>query len=326
MSPDVHSFPGKILLFGEYSLLRGSAALTLPFSKHHVKLLFPDTSLSESENRIAHNSNKQLQSFLDYLKDAKYVIGSDISYDRMQEDLTAGLYLWSNIPSGYGLGSSGALVAAIYHLYGEKRPDDSLAGVSTSRPISSERLDELKTIFARMESFFHGASSGLDPLSSYVKKPLMIDPQQKISVVTQQLKSFNEDGGFFLLDTHKPRNTKHLVKIFHKKCQDAGFINMLNQDYIPLNNACIDAVIYKSTALPELIHRLSDLQLKHFIEMIPEEFLLSWAQGLSTGKYTLKLCGAGGGGFLLGYTDDYANVSQGMSTPEQSIIPLNNYL
>ena len=154
----------------------------------------------------------------------------------------------------------------------------------------------------------------------------MIDPQQKISVVTQQLKSFNEDGGFFLLDTHKPRNTKHLVKIYNKKCQDAGFINMLNQDYIPLNNACIDAVIYKSTALPELIHRLSDLQLKHFIEMIPEEFLLSWAQGLSSGKYMLKLCGAGGGGFLLGYTDDYANVTQEMSTHEQNIITLNDYL
>lgn len=321
-----YPFPGKILLFGEYSLLHGSAALTLPFSKHHVKLLFPDTSLSESENRIAKNSTRQLQSFLDYLKDAKDVIGTDFAFDRMQEALTAGLYLWSNIPSGYGLGSSGALVAAIYHFYGEKHPDDTLAVKSTTRPISSEKLDELKTIFARMESFFHGSSSGLDPLSSYVNKPLLVDHQQKTSVVTQQLKSFNEDGGFFLLDTHKPRNTKHLVKIFYKKCQESGFINMLYQDYIPLNNACIDAVINKSTALPELIHRLSDLQLKHFKEMIPEEFLLSWAQGLSTGKYTLKLCGAGGGGFLLGYTDDYANVSQGMSTPEQNIIQLNDYL
>ena len=326
MPPVAYPFPGKILLFGEYSLLHGSAALTLPFSRHHVKLLFPDTSLSESENRIAKNSTRQLQSFLDYLKDTKVLIGTDFAFDRMQEDLTAGLYLWSNIPSGYGLGSSGALVAAIYHLYGEKRPDDSLAGKSASERISSEKLDVMKTIFARMESFFHGASSGLDPLSSYVKKPLLLDPQQSISVITQSIKSCSKNGGFFLLDTHKQRNTKHLVKIFHEKCEDTSFLDMINQEYIPLNNACINAVIQESSALPELIHRLSDLQLKHFKEMIPEEFLLSWAQGLSSGKYTLKLCGAGGGGFLLGYTDDYENVTQGLSSLEQNIIQLNDYL
>jgi mevalonate kinase len=319
-------FFGKILLFGEYSLMHGSAALVVPFSRNYVKLLFPDTSLSASEARIARNSNKQLQAFLYFLQDnsSNSITGS--SFEQMKEDLANGLYLWSNIPSGYGLGSSGALVAAIYHRYGENRLANTSVKQAGDEIIIPEKLEALKCNFARMEAFFHGASSGLDPLSSYVKKPLLIDYQQKISIVPQKLKSNSTNGGFFLLDTQKSRNTKPLVKAFHAKCQDAGFLDMLNKEYIPLNNACINAVLRNTKKLHELMHRLSDLQLKHFKEMIPEAFLLPWAQGLSSGKYTLKLCGAGGGGFLLGYTDDYENISQGTTKLDQHIITLNDYL
>ncbi len=325
MSPAANPFPGKILLFGEYSLMLGSAALVLPFSRHYVKLLFPDISLSASEARIAENSNRQLKSFLEFLQERNSGISTHFAFEQMQEDLANGLYLWSNIPSGYGLGSSGALVAAIFNKYGASHSPDIAGGNTGDEIIPPEKLADLKTTFARMESFFHGSSSGVDPLSSYVNKPLLVDDQQSISVVTRKLAS-SSNGGFFLLDTRKQRNTKPLVKAFQAKCQHTGFREMLNKEYIPLNNACVNAVIKNDCTLQELMHRLSDLQLKYFKELIPEEFLLSWAQGLSSGKYTLKLCGAGGGGFLLGYTDDYLNVSQGKSKLEQNIITLNDYL
>jgi mevalonate kinase len=34
--------------------------------------------------------------------------------------------------------------------------------------------------------------------------------------------------------------------------------------------------------------------------MIPQSFQDLWQQGLDEGHFALKLCGAGGGGFLLG--------------------------
>jgi mevalonate kinase len=39
--------------------------------------------------------------------------------------------------------------------------------------------------------------------------------------------------------------------------------------------------------------------------MIPRLFKKLWKKGLDTGDYYLKLCGAGGGGFILGFTQNY---------------------
>ena len=38
--------------------------------------------------------------------------------------------------------------------------------------------------------------------------------------------------------------------------------------------------------------------------MIPEQFHAIWERGIQTGAYYLKLCGSGGGGFILGFTED----------------------
>jgi len=39
--------------------------------------------------------------------------------------------------------------------------------------------------------------------------------------------------------------------------------------------------------------------------MIPSAFHQVWEQGLRTNEYYLKLCGSGGGGYILGFTEDY---------------------
>ena len=39
--------------------------------------------------------------------------------------------------------------------------------------------------------------------------------------------------------------------------------------------------------------------------MIPKEFHSLWKKGIETNAYYLKLCGSGGGGYMLGFTEDY---------------------
>ncbi len=39
--------------------------------------------------------------------------------------------------------------------------------------------------------------------------------------------------------------------------------------------------------------------------MIPDSFHQLWENGIETNDYYLKLCGSGGGGYILGFTKDY---------------------
>src|SRR5947208_3527294 len=99
------------------------------------------------KNRQVEESNKSLELF------ANYIIYHDqiaSQYDTSQflEDIENGLYFDSNIPQGYGLGSSGALVAAVYYQYNKFR--------KKNRPVS-----DLKNELALLESYYHGKSSGL---------------------------------------------------------------------------------------------------------------------------------------------------------------------
>ena len=38
--------------------------------------------------------------------------------------------------------------------------------------------------------------------------------------------------------------------------------------------------------------------------MIPDNFKKLWKEGIDSNSYYLKLCGSGGGGFILGFTEN----------------------
>ena len=58
-------------------------------------------------------------------------------------------------------------------------------------------------------------------------------------------------------------------------------------------------------------------------EMIPSLFRDLWKNGLVTNDYNLKLCGAGGGGFILGHTKDLELAKKYFSDIEISPIRFN---
>jgi mevalonate kinase len=49
---------------------------------------------------------------------------------------------------------------------------------------------------------------------------------------------------------------------------------------------------------------LSSILLEHFKPMIPKVYHNLWQEGIDSNAYYLKLCGSGGGGFILGFTED----------------------
>ena len=48
----------------------------------------------------------------------------------------------------------------------------------------------------------------------------------------------------------------------------------------------------------------SALVFKYFKPMIPVELYPIWKRGFETNTYYFKLCGSGGGGYILGFTQD----------------------
>ena len=52
------------------------------------------------------------------------------------------------------------------------------------------------------------------------------------------------------------------------------------------------------------VKKLSSVVLEHFSPMIPKRFRAVWKKGIDTNAYYLKLCGSGGGGYILGFTQD----------------------
>lgn len=56
--------------------------------------------------------------------------------------------------------------------------------------------------------------------------------------------------------------------------------------------------------------------------MIPQSLEADWIYGISTGEYILKLCGSGGGGFVLGFTRNYSEVKQRFNLKDIDIIPV----
>ena len=122
----------------------------------------------------------------------------------------AGMYFDSSIPQGYGVGSSGALVAAIYDKYAADK-------ITVLENLTREKLLKLKTIFSEMESFFHGKSSGLDPLNSYLSLPILINSKDNIEATGIPSQKSDGKGAVFLLDSGRTGETAPMVSMFMEK-------------------------------------------------------------------------------------------------------------
>ena len=63
----------------------------------------------------------------------------------------------------------------------------------------------LRSYFALMESFFHGSSSGLDPLISYLNQAILIRSKDDFERVEISFSQYGKGGWYFLLNTGRSR-------------------------------------------------------------------------------------------------------------------------
>lgn len=288
-------FYSKILLFGEYGIIRDSKGLSIPYNFYNGAL---KRGINPSKEAIKSNENlKRFVSHLETLQSEQPKL-VDFDLDTLKNDVATGMYFDSSIPQGYGVGSSGALVAAIYDKYAQNK-------ITVLENLTREKLLQLKTIFAQMESFFHGKSSGLDPLNSYLSIPILINSKDNIEATGIPTQSLEGNGAVFLIDSGIVGETAPMVNIFMEKLKDQGFRKMLKSQFIKHTDACVENFLGGDMkSLFENTKKLSKVVLNNFKPMIPEQFHGIWQEGIDSNDYYLKLCGSGGGGYILGFTQD----------------------
>jgi mevalonate kinase len=285
-------FYSKILLFGEYGIIKDSKGLSIPYNFYNGAL-----KVDEHPSEIAIKSNASLKRFASYLEtiDSNLV---QFDIEQLKQDLDKGMYFDSSIPQGYGVGSSGALVAAIYDKYANNK-------ITVLENLTREKLLTLKAIFSAMESFFHGKSSGLDPLNSYLSIPILINSQDNIEATGIPSQKSEGKNAVFLIDSGIIGETAPMVSIFMENMKQEGFRKMLKDQFIKHTDACVDDFLKGDIkSLFKNTKRLSKVVLNNFKPMIPQQFHQLWENGIKTNDYYLKLCGSGGGGYILGFTED----------------------
>jgi len=301
-------FYSKILLFGEYGIIKNSKGLSIPYNFYKGGLKLGDLSIE-----IVKESNENLSIFRDYLLkiDNSIVL---FDFNKMNDDLSKGMYFDSTIPQGYGIGSSGALVAAFYDRYAENK-------ITVLENLTKDKIIILKNIFSKMESHFHGKSSGLDPLNSYLSLPILIRSKNQIETTGIPFQSSTGKGTVFLLDSGKSSETAPMVDIFFNSMKNKNYSKIIREDFIRITDSCVDNFLegnFKSLFLD--IRNLSKVVLDNFKPMIPKNFHNIWAKGIESNDYFLKLCGSGGGCYILGFSEDFKKAKSALKDYKLEVV------
>ena len=200
-------YPSKLLLFGEYTVLNGSQALAVPLDLWKGKWRQYDHAVLHEES--------PLYLYVSWLQSNDLI--STASAAHIMNDAEEGWTYEADIPIGYGLGSSGAFVAALYDRYITKE--------NSALPTSA------LTMLSRMESYFHGSSSGMDPMVSYSGEAVYKNDQGEY----QNIKDPGWPEGFevYLLDSRVERATGPLVQAYKEYLKDPEFKLKIERELVP---------------------------------------------------------------------------------------------
>ncbi len=268
-------YNSKVLLFGEYTVLNGTKALAIPFDKYSGSWIY------EKNHPSALEIQKLKQYLLKVYYDGKL---ENFDFDDLEYQTAKGLAFDSTIPQGYGLGSSASVTAAIFDAF--RKEKEHLT------------LNELRKTLGLIESCYHGSSSGLDPLVCYLNQPILIHDADNVELIDKQ--NTDIDSSLFLLDTKMPRRTAPLVEAYLKTYEKSEEFRKRIDEISDVNNQLIDDYLLNHTSsFINNFQKLSWAQYNYLGILIPQKYAELWKKGHTSCSFDMKICGAGGGGFMM---------------------------
>lgn len=266
------TYPSKLLLFGEYLVLQQGAALAIPDDRYQTRWVHKDAP------------NAEMIEYLDYLKNQKF-LKYYLDLNRLEKHLKEGWQIESDIPRHMGLGSSASIIAAIYDQF-------------KSQADSEVPMDLLQQIFATMEAFMHGTSSGFDPMPIYFRQAVLRKNNQ--SVLINSAIPCLDQWQLELVDSGSPRKKNHWIQKFTDKIKSDKNFDEQIKTLTKVNNKMVEAVIKNEKNIAEnLLTTFSDNQLHLFENWIPDNIKDQWRETQNDPRTVMKILGAGGGGYFL---------------------------
>lgn len=260
----------------------GGSALAIPYTRYYGQWDTPHSA-----------QYPWWTSFVDYIiaLEESYLSRDTLTYIRDYG------YFGCNIPMGYGLGSSGSFAAAVYEL--------ACVEPSTDYIMVQSRL-------GLIESFFHGRSSGYDPLISLLNQGVC-KSDNTIQVWRPQ---WPQGLHCYLVDSGTTRSGKGMIAKFGQleqrypaRCREIRHLNDRIIREVTRDACRIDDVF-------GMIKQLSALQLRYMDDMIVPELRQLWEQSLQDVNIALKICGAGGGGNYLLFATEVVDGFAGLRMEE----------
>ena len=123
------------------------------------------------------------------------------------------------------------------------------------------------------------------------------------------------------MDSGKIGSTAPMVSIFMDKMKKDGFRKIINEKFIKHTNLCVDYFLKGDLkSLFDNTKKLSKIVLDNFKPMIPKEFHNVWQRGIENNSYFLKLCGSGGGGYILGFTENFKEAKEQLKDHKLEVV------
>jgi mevalonate kinase len=151
--------------------------------------------------------------------------------------------------------------------------------------------------------------------------PILINSKDNIEATGIPSQNTQGKGAVFLIDSGIVGETAPMVNIFMENLKDKGFRKMLQEQFVKYTDACVENFLGgDKKSLFSNTKKLSKVVLNNFKPMIPEQFHHVWQKGIDTDDYYLKLCGSGGGGYILGFTQDLEKAQQSLKDYKLEVV------
>ena len=172
-------------------------------------------------------------------------------------------------------------------------------------PLFNFKEKVIELFSERIFSGKHVYRKSLEIKNSLLKNGI-INSSESIQPTGIPSQNLDGRGAVFLLDSGSSRETGPLISIFLKNMEHEKFNKMMKEKFNTITDNCVNDFLKGDVkSLFVNIKSLSKLVYDNFKPMIPSEFIELWRKGIETNAYFLKLCGSGGGGYILGFTQDF---------------------